>query len=35
MLSFNKFGRIVIFRWENDENMSVKFVSQSIKYLWI
>ena len=26
-----KFGRIVIFRWENDENMSVKFVSQSIK----
>jgi PAS domain S-box-containing protein len=26
-----KFGRIVIFRWENDENLSVKFVSQSIK----
>ncbi len=26
-----KFGRIVIFRWENDKNLSVKFVSQSIK----
>ena len=26
-----EFGRIVIFRWKNDENMSVNFVSKSIK----
>ena len=25
-----EFGRIVIFRWENDDNLSVKFVSESI-----
>jgi PAS domain S-box-containing protein len=25
-----EFGRIVIFRWENDENLTVKFVSKSI-----
>ena len=25
-----EFGRIVIFRWNNDENLSVKFVSKSI-----
>ncbi|MDZ7817686.1 MAG: PAS domain-containing protein [Aliarcobacter sp.] len=25
-----EFGRIVIFRWENDENLTVKFVSESI-----
>jgi PAS domain S-box-containing protein len=25
-----EFGRTVIFRWENDENLSVKFVSKSI-----
>jgi len=25
-----EFGRIVVFRWENDENLSVKFVSKSI-----
>ncbi|MDY0051198.1 MAG: PAS domain-containing protein [Aliarcobacter sp.] len=28
--SLTKFGRIVIFRWENNEDLSVKFVSQSI-----
>ena len=25
-----EFGRIVVFRWENDKNLSVKFVSKSI-----
>jgi len=25
-----EYGRIVIFRWENDENLTVKFVSESI-----
>lgn len=25
-----EFGRIVVFKWENDENLSVKFVSKSI-----